>query len=254
MDEDLKQFWSDDAQHYGDFVRRGYEKDKERKAWESLYAEVLEGCGKKALDCGCGPGTASMRLTDLGFQVLGLDYSPQMLEQARGNAERYGLKIDFVEGDAENLQFEDNTFDVIVSQYMLWTVPHPEKVLSEWYRVLRPGGRLAYIDGDWMDYSRDTFLRRKTMKFFKLFEYPKIKNKMIPTTDRRSPQSKGLWSANAIRPRDDLKMLETAGFVNIVLKDNIAKRVMPGVRYYANALTHDYFMMVADKPKEDSTE
>ncbi len=70
-----------------------------------------------------------------------------MLTEARRKAAERGASIRFEEADAEQLPFASGSFDLAVSRHVLWTLPHPEAAIDEWIRVLRPGGRLAVIDG-----------------------------------------------------------------------------------------------------------
>jgi ubiquinone/menaquinone biosynthesis C-methylase UbiE len=70
-----------------------------------------------------------------------------MLVEARHKAAARHLAVRFEEGDAEQLPFAPGSFDLVISRHVLWTLPHPEAAIDEWLRVLRPGGRLAIIDG-----------------------------------------------------------------------------------------------------------
>src|SRR5216684_1950914 len=70
-----------------------------------------------------------------------------MLAAARRKATAQRLSVHFEEGDAEQLPFPPGSFDLVISRHVLWTLPHPEAAVDEWIRVLRPGGRLAIIDG-----------------------------------------------------------------------------------------------------------
>src|SRR5206468_6300757 len=67
--------------------------------------------------------------------------------RARDKAAAQGLAVRFEPADAEHLPYPDGSFDLVISRHVLWTLPHPEEALDEWLRVLRPGGRLAIIDG-----------------------------------------------------------------------------------------------------------
>ena len=247
MEEMIRDHWSSRAMSYSQLTRDRHDSDSYRALWEDFYAELLQGCGKKTLDCGCGPGAASLRVSDLGFDVTGMDFSSDMLETARSNAAKYSRNIEFVQGDAEDIPFPDNSFDTVVSQYMLWTVPHPDKVISEWYRVLRPGGRLVYIDGTWFDNPRNTRWNRFRMRMCRGLNYVGKSNSGRSSSNEFS---RNLWSVNADRPRDDLLMLEKQGFVNISPKRDIARRIMGRKEYYCTALCCEYFAISAEKPDE----
>jgi ubiquinone/menaquinone biosynthesis C-methylase UbiE len=124
------------------------------KQWESILKELVSGSpGRLALDIGTGRGHFAVYLARLGFSVTGIDLSEKMISYARENATWRTLDIDFQTGDAEELDFDDNTFDVVVSRNLLWTLPSPDKALKEWRRVLKPGGILVVSDGFWMNYT-----------------------------------------------------------------------------------------------------
>lgn len=120
----------------------------ERAAWDRILDLVLAGRNAvDALDAGCGTGFLSLELAVRGHRVTGVDFAPAMLAEARRKAAERGASIRFEEADAERLPFGDRSFDLVVSRHVLWTLPHPEAAIDEWKRVLRPGGRLAVIDG-----------------------------------------------------------------------------------------------------------
>ncbi len=88
----------------------------------------------------CGPGYGMDVATDLGAEPLGVDFSETMLATAR---QKYpGHR--FEQGDAENLSYEDNSFDALICPFGVLHFAHPKKALSEFHRVLNPGGRMVY--------------------------------------------------------------------------------------------------------------
>jgi ubiquinone/menaquinone biosynthesis C-methylase UbiE len=122
----------------------------DREEWKKwLRSCTGEASGKKVLDVGTGPGFLALLFAEMGHEVHAVDLSDKMVEKARDNAARQGLRIDVRQGDAEALPFDDGTFDVVASKYLLWTLPHPEKALAEWKRVLKDGGIILAIDGEW---------------------------------------------------------------------------------------------------------
>src|SRR3989440_9184447 len=73
--------------------------------------------GQNVLDVGCGTGVAAITAARTGGRVRGLDLTPELLERARENARIANVEIDFREGDAEELPFDDVTFDVVLSHF-----------------------------------------------------------------------------------------------------------------------------------------
>lgn len=103
--------------------------------------------GMKVLDVACGTGNQSIPAARTGAQVTGLDIAPNLLEQARQRAASENLKIEFTEGDAENLPYPAAQFDVVLSMFGAMFAPRPEVVAAELKRVCRPGGLIAM--GNW---------------------------------------------------------------------------------------------------------
>ncbi len=106
--------------------------------------------GERVLDLGSGAGTDSLVAAQMvGEQgrVTGIDMTPEMLTKARAAAAEMGLaNVEFVEGDAEQLPFEDESFDVIISNGVIDLIPDKDAVFSELHRVLAHGGRLQIAD------------------------------------------------------------------------------------------------------------
>src|SRR5580700_4899444 len=122
--------------------------DEERAAWDRVFALAVGGRhGLEALDVGCGTGFLSLELAARGHRVTGIDFAPAMLALAKEKAAASGAATRFEEADAEQLPFAAGSFDLVITRHVLWTLPHPEAAIDEWRRVLRPGGRLAVIDG-----------------------------------------------------------------------------------------------------------
>jgi SAM-dependent methyltransferase len=100
--------------------------------------------GDRLLDVGCGTGVVAITAAKLGAQVAGIDLTPELLQRARQNASISEVSVDWREGDAENLPFDDGFFDVVVSQFGHIFAPRPEVALGEMLRVLKPGGNIAF--------------------------------------------------------------------------------------------------------------
>ena len=99
--------------------------------------------GMKTLDVACGTGNLGLPAARMGASVTGVDIAPNLIKQARERAECEGLNIQFDEGDAEALPYEDASFDAVVTMFGAMFAPRPELVAAELKRVCRPGGFIA---------------------------------------------------------------------------------------------------------------
>jgi ubiquinone/menaquinone biosynthesis C-methylase UbiE len=97
----------------------------------------------KVLDVACGAGNATIPAAKTGAEVTGLDLTPRLLEVGKANAAEAGVEIEWVEGDAEQLPFEDGSFDAVMSVFGCMFAPDHKAAAAEIARVLKPGGRMA---------------------------------------------------------------------------------------------------------------
>jgi ubiquinone/menaquinone biosynthesis C-methylase UbiE len=108
---------------------------------------VVERAGVAAsmsvLDVACGTGNAALPAARAGGRVTGLDLVPELLDAGREKASAAGLEIEWVEGDAEELPFEDGAFDRVFSTFGHMFAPRHRRVADEMARVCRRGGAIA---------------------------------------------------------------------------------------------------------------
>lgn len=208
----IKGHWDKRGSDYDRSPGHGIHSEHEKEAWKSLLRQALGTENEKLdiLDVGCGTGVISLLLAELEHSVTGIDLSEGMLEKAKEKARNFNLPIVFKNGDAENLPFEDEAFDVVTNRHLLWALPNPEKAISEWKRVLKPGGKVIIIDGSSGDYSR---LRRQIWRYF-------VSMPLILITERRNTfrhqHYKHIESylpmRHRKRPQADIEILKNLGF------------------------------------------
>lgn len=100
--------------------------------------------GQKVLDVGTGTGVVAVTAARQGAHVTGLDLTPELLEQAKANAALANVQIKWDQGDAEQLPYDDASFDLVLSQFGHMFAPRPEVAAREMLRVLKPRGRIAF--------------------------------------------------------------------------------------------------------------
>ena len=140
--EDIK----DSIKRVWDGIGGDYDKlhchESEEDAWKRFFSEELGEEKLRVLDVGVGTAFLSLPLAELGHDVVGVDLSEGMLSAARKKAKERGLNLDLRIGDAEALDLEDESFDAVISRWVLWTLPNPEKAIREWRRVVNPCGKV----------------------------------------------------------------------------------------------------------------
>src|SRR6186997_2153150 len=99
--------------------------------------------GSKVLDVAAGNGMASLAAARRWCDVMSTDYVPALLERGRARAEAEGMAIEFREADAENLPFDANSFDVVLSTFGVMFTPNQDKAAAELLRVCRPNGKIG---------------------------------------------------------------------------------------------------------------
>lgn len=107
---------------------------------EDWRKELLKGVNGRILEVGVGIGT-NFKYYPKEAEVVGIDFSSKMLDRAREKVDEAACEIELYEMDVENLEFNDDSFDYIVSTCVFCSVPHPVKGLKELRRVVKPEGK-----------------------------------------------------------------------------------------------------------------
>ena len=143
------QYWTRWAVEYDEHQLSRLSLPGEREAWSRAFGDALPPGTREVLDLGTGSGNVALLLAADGFDVTGIDLSPGMLAQARAKLESHPHPPTFLEADATDPPFPRGSLDAIVSRYLLWTLRDAPTALRRWRELLRPGGVLVAIDGQW---------------------------------------------------------------------------------------------------------
>ena len=116
----------------------------------SLGPRLVEACGvqegMRVLDVATGTGNAAIPAAERGASVVASDLTPELFEAGRARAQAAGVELEWVEADAENLPFEDESFDVVMSSIGAMFAPRHEAVADELVRVCKPGGTIGMLN------------------------------------------------------------------------------------------------------------
>ena len=167
IEKDNREYWINRASGYSD-VNKEELAGIQHSTWkEFLCSQISERYPNRApsdikvLDVGAGPGFISIILTEAGFSVTAFDFAETMIAEARENAGMLSDKINFVQGDAMNLPFDGESFDVIISRNLTWNLPDPKKAYNSWLRVLKKAGLMLVFDANWYTYLVDEDKRKE---------------------------------------------------------------------------------------------
>ena len=154
IEQRVKNYWTKRSHDFGAVRKNELDNDMGFRWLREIEAHLPAGRQLRILDVGTGTGFFAILLARQGQRVEGIDLTPAMLAEARNQAAQEGLSIPFREMDAQALSYEDETFDMVLSRNLTWTLPEPEKAYREWFRVLKKGGVLLNFDADYAENVR----------------------------------------------------------------------------------------------------
>lgn len=171
----------------------------------------------KILDVGCGSGFFTILLGKQGHEVLGTDLTPDMITKSRELAKEEETDCRFEIMDAENLDFPDETFDVVISRNLTWTLPDAGHAYEEWCRVLKKGGILLNFDAN---YGSSNFA--DTSHLPENHTHNKLGMDMMQECEEIKKQ---LPISSYIRPAWDVETLGNLGILELSLDLGVGKRI-----------------------------
>ena len=256
--QEIASYWGTRAEGYSE-VNEKELAGSQREAWLHVLEEQFPEKKKeemKILDIGTGPGFFPMILSEAGYTVAAVDYTEEMLEKAKenlGKYTKYGLeRVTLQRMDAQNLEFADETFDVVISRNLTWNLEKPEQAYQEWMRVLKPGGVLLNFDANWYGYLYDEEKKEAYEADRKKVEEQQFDDHYLCTDiDRMENIARQVPLSAMERPAWDTKVLESLGVCSIQTDSEIWKRVWSEEERLNYAST-PMFLVRAEKSAEQS--
>ena len=218
----VKDYWTQRSHDFGTVRKNELENEMGQRWLHEIERFLPEGRSLDILDVGTGTGFFAVLLAQQGHRVEGIDLTPAMLEEARTLAKQRNLDITFREMDAQNLAYPDDTFDVVISRNLTWTLPDPERAYASWFRVLKPGGVLLNFDADYAAHVRSHSVQNRKVA-------PDSPYGHVGMTDALQQENDAITLSMDIgqaRPEWDGKVLTRIGFQSCQADTQVGKRLL----------------------------
>jgi ubiquinone/menaquinone biosynthesis C-methylase UbiE len=247
-DETLK-MWNGSAPGYKEGIAKDLKDKGVSDRWVQKILEYAPHKEKmKILDIGTGPGFFTINFARAGHDVIGIDISPEMVRAANENAEDNDVECVFKLMNANELEFPDDTFDLIINRFVSWTLPDLYDCYKEWRRVLAPNGKIILFDANHYLCHFD----KKEAKAARLYMRQHIIDGKPEFTEHFDYHVRYKYWEECIpnigieRPSFDLGLFNKLRFINYFAISNPF-----GDEYRDTGTTGKMFMLCAEKPSLD---
>lgn len=217
--ERVVEYWTKRADSFYELRHEEIESNKAERWSREIQKYIPANKKLRILDIGCGSGFFEIILGRLGHSVIGIDLTEEMVVGANRMISSYGMDISEVYAvnmDAEKLEFDDDSFDMIVTRNVTWTLPHPIEAYQEWKRVLKSGGVLLNFDAEYAKNAHKNL-------------YSPENKAHIGVSDEMKEECHKLYHMLAIsalkRPQWDVEVLKTLGYDNIEVDVDYGDRI-----------------------------
>lgn len=250
LKEDIREYWSLRSKTFDLAFGHRIPRGPEFEAWAAAIRENLGPEPRRVLELACGTGEVTRLLLSLGHEVTALDFSEDMLNVAR-TKHAGEARLRLILADAENPMEPDATYDAIVCRHLVWTLTAPHQAFQEWFRMLRPGGKLLVFDGDWARPTATGAIASRMIGLLDRFitpdpHYDGAMGDRHRDIMARLPFGDGL-TADRLKP-----LLEQAGFDRIAVSSHApiarAQRRTADLRNRLRTLLYRRFILCCSKP------
>lgn len=222
LQKQMDDYWMERAKTYGE-QNRNQLQNQLQTSWKNLILKMMpKNKCLNILDIGTGPGFFAILMAQEGHQVTAVDMNSNMLLEARKNAGSYGSQINFMQVK-EELPFQKESFDLVISRDVTWTLLNPEKIMKHWFSMVKPEGWMLYFDANWYAYLQDEQEYKMYKRYRQYveendgFTYEKfdvLENiaYKLPMTYRKRPE----W---------DFEFWKNEGVSNIICRENLNNEI-----------------------------
>ncbi len=252
--EDIREYWSRRSATFDQSFGHGMTTTQEAAAWAQPMRDHLGPAPQQVLELACGTGEITKLVHDLGHEVTALDFSEEMLAVAK--TKHAGKpRLRFLHADAGHTMEPDGKYDAILCRHLVWTLTDPAAAFDDWFRILRPGGRLLIYDGDWAKPCQSGRWAARVLDLWEKISpdlgYDAAMGDLHGDIMRRLPFGEGL-TFQQLHP-----MLEAAGFgvVRQISHEPIARaqRRTSGLRNNLRTRVYSRFILSAQKQNLSKT-
>lgn len=236
----IARYWTGRAASFGEQRSRELA-SAQAEVWLAELTRHLPPAPATVLDVGCGTGFFTFLLAEAGYRVTGIDLTAAMIEQACAQVPEHERAVAAAGGsvrlevmDAEAPHLSAGEYDAIVSRNLTWTLPHLPAVYRSWLELLRPGGVLVNIDGDYTHASaRLTGTGpHAALAASQVDDYEHLRTDMA--------------ALQRPRPDWDVELLGQAGFEQVSVDTDAWRRLYPTQGEFSNPTR--VFVLVARRP------
>ncbi len=210
LKDEIRAYWGKRAETFDFSSGHRIRSTGEFDAWTRLIARHAPiGPGDRVLELGSGTGEVTRVLLGFGCCVDAIDLCEPMIARAR--AKHVGSAVRFHLGDAENTMMPDDRYDVVICRHLVWTLVDPQAALKDWLRVLKPGGAVVVVDGDWVNRSwKARLLQRLSRWLDRLTGAPRLWDEQALQRIMR-----GVFFRDGLKAPALQAMLQSTGFADI---------------------------------------
>lgn len=225
INSDIKRYWENESEGYKQCVQGELDGFK-KEAWKQVLRRVIqEDAHLNTLDIGTGPGFFAILMAEMGCSVTAIDLTNNMIQEARALSGAHG-QIRFETMDSHDLEFEANTFDMLICRNVTWTLDDPPRAYREWFRVLKPGGNLVIFDAN---YNRRYFFPEIEALYQENLKRAKEKGLVRKGHKDKKLEAylaKRLFLSDKLRPQWDLNEMLQIGFQQFCVDMNFDEYIL----------------------------